>query len=101
VDHVEGFGISLVEAAASSLPVVAGREGGMPEAVVEGETGLLADPYNPESLAASIRTVLCEPDLGRRLGAAGRRIAESRFSWQRVAHDLRAIADAHARSSRA
>ena len=39
VDHVEGFGISLVEAAATSLPVVAGREGGMPEAVVDGVTG--------------------------------------------------------------
>ena len=101
VDHVEGFGISLVEAAASSLPVIAGREGGMPEAVVEGETGLLADPYDPESLAAAIRRVLCEPELGQRLGAAGRRVAESKYSWQRVSRELRAIADAHARSSRA
>ena len=101
VDHVEGFGISLVEAAATSLPVIAGREGGMPEAVVDGATGLLADPYDPVSLAAAIRTVLCEPGLGARLGAEGRRVAESRYSWERVARDLRAIADAHARSSRA
>jgi phosphatidyl-myo-inositol dimannoside synthase len=101
VDHVEGFGISLVEAAATSLPVVAGREGGMPEAVVDGVTGFLADPYDPESLAHAIQSLLDAPELAARLGAEGRRVAESRYSWQRVARDLRAIADAHARSSRA
>jgi len=94
-DHVEGFGISLVEAAATSLPVVAGREGGMPEAVVDGVTGLLADPYDPASLASTIRSLLDAPDYAARLGAEGRRVAESRYSWQRVARDLRAIADAH------
>ena len=101
VDHVEGFGISLVEAAATSLPVIAGREGGMPEAVVDGETGLLADPYDPASLAKAIQSLLDAPAYAARLGAEGRRVAESRYSWQRVARDLRAIADAHARSSRA
>jgi phosphatidylinositol alpha-1,6-mannosyltransferase len=96
-DHVEGFGISLVEASATSLPVIAGREGGMPEAVEEGVTGLLADPYDPASLAAAIEQVLGSRALAQRLGAAGRRVAESKYSWQRVARDLRAIADAHAR----
>ena len=96
VDHVEGFGISLVEAAATSLPVVAGREGGMPEAVEDGVTGLLADPYDPAALAASIEQLLRSPELAARLGAAGRRVAEDKYSWQRVARDLRAIADAHA-----
>ncbi|HMA00915.1 MAG: glycosyltransferase family 4 protein [Gemmatimonas sp.] len=101
VDHVEGFGISLIEAAATSLPVIAGREGGMPEAVVEGVTGLLADPYDPASLAAAIRSLLDAPDYAAKLGAEGRRVAEGRYTWQRVARDLRAIADAHARSPRA
>jgi phosphatidylinositol alpha-1,6-mannosyltransferase len=101
VDHVEGFGISLIEAAATSLPVIAGREGGMPEAVVDGVTGLLADPYDPASLATAIRALLDAPDYAGRLGAEGRRVAESRYSWQRVARDLRRIADGHARSSRA
>ncbi len=101
VDHVEGFGISLVEASATSLPVVAGREGGMPEAVVEGVTGLLADPYDPSSLAHAIQRVLRSPELAEQLGREGRRVAETRYSWQRVARDLRAIAVAHALSARA
>ncbi|MBA2683213.1 MAG: glycosyltransferase family 4 protein [Gemmatimonadaceae bacterium] len=100
VDHVEGFGISLVEAAATSLPVVAGREGGMPEAVDEGITGLLADPYDPASLAEAIAKVLRSPALAKELGMAGRRVAEEKYSWERVARDLRAIADAHARVAR-
>ena len=101
VDHVEGFGISLVEASATSLPVIAGREGGMPEAVEEGVTALLADPYDPASLAGAIERVLRSPELATRLGSAGRRVAESRYSWERVARELRAIADAHARAPRA
>jgi phosphatidyl-myo-inositol dimannoside synthase len=101
VDHVEGFGISLIEAAATSLPVIAGREGGMPEAVVEGVTGLLVDPYDPASLAAAIRSLLDAPDHATKLGAEGRRMVEGRYTWQRVARDLRAIADAHARRPRA
>ncbi|MGH7622774.1 MAG: glycosyltransferase family 4 protein, partial [Gemmatimonadaceae bacterium] len=95
VNHVEGFGISLVEASATSLPVVAGREGGMPEAVIDGETALLADPYDPVALAAAIEKILSSPALARRLGEEGRRVAEQKYSWQRVARDLRAIADAH------
>jgi phosphatidylinositol alpha-1,6-mannosyltransferase len=101
VNHVEGFGIALVEAAASSLPVVAGREGGMPEAVVDGVTGLLTDPYDPAAIAESIRTILHSPELGKNMGTQGRLVAESKYSWQRVVRELRVIADAHARPSRA
>jgi glycosyltransferase involved in cell wall biosynthesis len=68
---------------------------------VENVTGLLADPYDPAALAAAIRRLLRAPALAQRLGAEGRRIAESRYSWRRVARDLRTIADAHARGARA
>ncbi len=101
VNHVEGFGISLVEAAASAIPVIAGREGGMPEAVVDEVTGLLVDPYDSAALAVAVQRLLHSPELARRLGEEGRRIAESRYSWRRVAHDLRTIADAHAHEPRA
>ncbi|HEY6808748.1 MAG TPA: glycosyltransferase family 4 protein [Gemmatimonadales bacterium] len=88
---VEGFGISLVEASASGLAVVGGRSGGVPDAVREGETGLLVDPEQPVAIAAGIHRLLGDPELRARLGAAGRRAVESYFNWDRVARDLIAI----------
>src|SRR5207249_10983994 len=48
----EGFGLVFIEAGAAGLPVVAGRAGGTTEAVVDGETGLLVDPEDPDDIAA-------------------------------------------------
>ncbi len=96
---VEGFGIALLEASASGKPVVAGRSGGMPDAVREGETGLLVDPEDAESVARTIEALLEDPARGRALGAAGRRAVESFYNWPRVVADLRAIS-ATARSAR-
>jgi phosphatidyl-myo-inositol dimannoside synthase len=85
---VEGFGISLVEAAACGLAVVGGRSGGVPDAVREGETGLLVDPDDPLAVAAGINRLLSDPELRRRFGAAGRRAVETYYNWDRVAADL-------------
>ena len=52
--RVEGFGISLAEASACGVPVVAGRSGGIPEAVRDGETGLLVDAERPEAVAEAL-----------------------------------------------
>ncbi|HEV8355743.1 MAG TPA: glycosyltransferase family 4 protein [Gemmatimonadales bacterium] len=88
---VEGFGISLLEASASGKPVVAGRSGGMPDAVRDGETGLLVDPEDPADVARALEALLA--DAGRRaaLGAAGRRAVERFYNWPRVVEALRAI----------
>jgi phosphatidyl-myo-inositol dimannoside synthase len=96
---VEGFGIALLEASATAKPVVAGRSGGMPDAVREGETGLLVDPEDAESVARTIDGLLGDPARGRALGVAGRRAVESFYNWPRVVADLRAIS-ATARSAR-
>ncbi|TMK51119.1 MAG: glycosyltransferase family 4 protein [Actinobacteria bacterium] len=77
----EGFGIVFVEAAAIGLPVVAGRAGGAPEAMVEGVTGLLVDPLDPEDVAGAVSSLLLDPALARRMGAAGMRVAAERFSY--------------------
>jgi phosphatidyl-myo-inositol dimannoside synthase len=94
---VEGFGISLVEASASGLAVVAGRSGGVPDAVRDGETGLLVDPETPEPVAAGIVALLRDGERRRAMGAAGRRAVETFYNWDRVARDFRRIDAAYRR----
>jgi glycosyltransferase involved in cell wall biosynthesis len=70
----------LVEAMALRRPVVATTGGGVPDVVVDGETGRLVDPAAPAQLAAAVQTLLENPARAGHFGAAGRRRAESRFS---------------------
>jgi len=84
----EGFGIAVVEASACGLAVVGGRSGGVPDAVREGETGILVDPDDPAALAGGITWLLADDELRRRMGAAGRRAVETYYNWDRVAADL-------------
>jgi len=87
----EGFGISLVEASACGLAVVGGRSGGVPDAVGDGETGILVDPDDPAAVAAGINGLLADPERRKRLGAAGRKAVESYYNWDRVVTDLMEI----------
>ena len=86
--RVEGFGISLAEASACGLPVIAGRSGGISAAVRDGETGLLVDAERVEDVAEALERLLGDPRLRARLGAAGRRAVESHYNWDRVTGDL-------------
>ncbi len=92
--QVEGFGISLIEASASGLPVIGGRSGGVEDAVREGETGLLVDPEDVGAVAVLVRGLLTDREEAARLGAGGRAAAESYFNWTRVTTDLRRLAAA-------
>lgn len=81
----EGLPISVLEAMAAALPVVASRIDGLPEAVADGETGLLVPPQDPEAAAAALERLVADAGLRRRLGSAGRRRVEELFSlpgWQ-------------------
>ncbi len=84
----EPFGRVLIEAMALSRPLVAPREGGPLEIVVDGETGLLVPPRDPEALAVAIERLVLDPDLRRRLGAAGRARVETVFD---IRHHVRAM----------
>jgi phosphatidyl-myo-inositol dimannoside synthase len=86
--RVEGFGISLAEASACGVPVVAGRSGGIPAAVRDGETGLLVDADRPEAVAEALAGLLDDAALRARLGAAGRLAVERHYNWDRVTRDL-------------
>jgi len=76
----EGLGVSLLQAASAGVPIVAFRAGGVPEAVRDGLNGLLVPPKDVEALRQAIGRVIGDPELARRLGAAGREVAEREFS---------------------
>jgi phosphatidylinositol alpha-1,6-mannosyltransferase len=88
---VEGFGIAVMDASASGVPVVAGREAGLIDAVRDGETGLLVDPYCPTAVAEGLKRLLADAELRRRMGVAGRRAVETYFNWGRVVRDIEDI----------
>jgi glycosyltransferase involved in cell wall biosynthesis len=70
--HMETFGIAPAEAMAVGCPVIYTRLGPGPELIEDGVNGLLCDPHNPREIARMIERVLTEPELGARIGKAGR-----------------------------
>ena len=88
--HNEGMGRAAVEAMAAGLPVVATCVGGLPDVVVDGETGLLVPPHDPQALAEALTRLLEDPDLRGRMGLAGQIRAEA-FSDQVMFDRLEAL----------
>jgi glycosyltransferase involved in cell wall biosynthesis len=76
----EGLGVSLLQASAAAVPIVASRAGGLPEAVADGVSGLLTPPGDPAALADALHRLLADADLRHRLGAAGRARILAEFS---------------------
>jgi phosphatidylinositol alpha-1,6-mannosyltransferase len=97
--RVEGFGIALTEASACGLPVIAGRTGGIPDAVRDQETGLLVDPDRSDEVTTAIRSLLDNEALRMQLGTAGRRRVETYYNWNRVTLDLARLGHQHGRRS--
>jgi glycosyltransferase involved in cell wall biosynthesis len=79
----EGLGIANLEAMALERPVIASNTGGIPEAVTDGETGLLVPPGDAEALTRAILSLLDDPARCRRLGQAGRLRVEAHFNASR------------------
>jgi len=88
LDLIEGFGISFLEASASGLPVVAGKSGGVADAVKHGETGFLVNPDDPEDIARALKILLNNPILAQKFGKNGRQWTESEMDWNKVAERL-------------
>jgi glycosyltransferase involved in cell wall biosynthesis len=96
----EGFGLALLEAMLCARPVVASAVSSVPEIVVDGETGLLVPPDDPEALAERISALLDDPVRAAALGAAGETRARTEFSVARMADRTVAVYEEALASSR-
>ena len=84
----EPFGIPLIEAMACKVPVVATRSGGMTEIVKDGETGLIVERGDAESLAEALITLIADDTRRKAMGKAGRQRVLEHFTWDRMAESL-------------
>ena len=84
---VEGLGIVFLEASASGVPVVAGRSGGAPESVLEGETGRVVDGRSIAEIVEAVAGLLADRELAQQMGEAGRRWIIRDWNW--AAHTAR------------
>src|SRR5262249_13076455 len=88
---VEGLGIVFLEASATGVPVIAGRSGGAPETVREGETGHVVDGRSTADIAAAVVSVLGDRDRAAAMGAAGREWALLNWRWDTLGDRLRGL----------
>lgn len=84
----ETFGIVYLEANACGKPVIGGKSGGVEDAVVNGETGIIVDPLNKEEIANAIISLLSNKDLAERLGRNGRKRVIEDFRWEEIAERI-------------
>jgi glycosyltransferase involved in cell wall biosynthesis len=89
--QMEGIPVALMEGMAAGVPVVATRLSGIPELVVDGETGLLVPERDPAALAAAMERLGGDAALGARLASAGRRAVQERFDRTRNVVALEAL----------
>jgi glycosyltransferase involved in cell wall biosynthesis len=87
----EPFGLVLLEAMSLGRAVIASRSGGPKEIVIDGQTGLLFEPDDPVSLAATMQRLLVEPTLAIKMGMAGCGLYQARFQAKDMVHNTLAV----------
>jgi glycosyltransferase involved in cell wall biosynthesis len=93
VSEYDPSGVLSIEAMACGTPVIASAVGGQVDAVVDGTTGILVPPGRPALLAQRIRQLLAHPMLLEAFSVAAADRAQSRYSWDRIAHETLAVYD--------
>lgn len=93
---VEGWGIVFTEAAYFGKPTIAGRAGGSPEAIVDGQTGILVDGNSVDEVKAAIMKLMSDENLRKQYGEAGKKRIDTEFRWdvqmKKVIDEVRAHA---------
>ena len=90
-ESIEGFGIVFAEAAACGKASLGGRSGGIPDAIVEGKTGLLVDPQDTNAVAEAIIRLLDHPEEAERMGRQGRERVLSELQWPIIAKNIHGL----------
>jgi len=91
--RIEGLGLVLLEAAATGVPVIGSAVGGIPECVLDRETGFLVRERDVDALAARMGELLDDPLRRQRMGAQGRSLVERRFDARRQTASLEDLYD--------
>ncbi len=89
--EVEGLGIVYLEASACALPVIAGKSGGAPDAVIEGVTGLTVDGTQVSDVVRAVNTMLADPEKSRAMGESGRKWIHDKWRWDIWAAEFNAL----------
>lgn len=82
--EIEGFGITFLEANACGTPVIGGRSGGIQDAIIDGETGLLVTPDSKDEIQDSLISILKSPSYAKSLGGSGRKRVEEELNWKNI-----------------
>ncbi|MFC2154855.1 glycosyltransferase, partial [Candidatus Altiarchaeota archaeon] len=82
---IEPFGLTILEAAASGLPVVATKNGGPSEIITPGEHGFLIEPRNSQDIADKIKKIIKDPKLWQKISEKGRQNVLERYTWKAAA----------------
>jgi len=83
-EALEGLPMTVIEAMAAGLPVVASKVGGVPEAVIDRETGLLVESGNVQKLSSALTKLLTDDGLREKMGQRAREVAEEKFSQEKM-----------------
>ncbi len=82
-ESVEGFGMAFIDAAFHGIPSVGSKSGGISDAIIENETGLLTEVANQDDITKKLKMLLQDVDLRKKLGSRGKEIAENHYSWDK------------------
>lgn len=80
--EVEGLGIVYLEASACGIPVIVGKSGGAPDAVINNKTGLIVDGRNTSEIAEAVCKLLSDKELARKMGDEGRKWIVENWRWE-------------------